>query len=182
MLNAYIDKEDVLRLLYETEDINGLINRSDFQKKIGNLKAKKKPKLEKGCNVRIKNRQKLIDSISNYINDVKAGKEKHEIRSYIETHAGVKIGRRSCCIIKVDKETKKEIAKLDMDSFIVERDFIMKILKISKPTLLRFIEICIITQHVEYVNVYASGILKKEKMCLFYYDLGEIKNNLLNIE
>lgn len=54
MLNAYIDKEDVLRLLYETEDINGLINRSDFQKKIGNLKAKKKPKLEKGCNVRIK--------------------------------------------------------------------------------------------------------------------------------
>lgn len=181
MLNAYISKDDVLKLLNETEDIEGFINRSDFQKKLGGLKGQKKPKTERGCSVCVKNRQSLIDSISSYIIDVKAGKTNHEIKSYIETHAGVRIGKRGYCIIKVDRDTKKEIAQLDTDTFIVERDLIMQILKISKPTLLRFIEMCIISQHIEYVNIYTSGILKRQQICLFYYDLGEIRNNLSNL-
>lgn len=178
MLDAYISREDVLKLLNETKDVSGFINRSDFQKKIGRLKGRKKPKLEIRHNIRIKNRQHLIDSISNYINDVKTGKVKHEVKSYIETHIGVKIGKRNYRIIKVDKETKEEITQLNADELIVERGLIMQILGVSKPTLLRLIEICIISQHIEYVNIYASGMLKKEKAYLHYYDLNEIRNNL----
>ena len=43
MLNAYISKEDIDKLLKESVSINGLINKKDFQIAISLLREYKKP-------------------------------------------------------------------------------------------------------------------------------------------
>ncbi|WP_280201069.1 hypothetical protein [Bacteroides fragilis] len=180
MLNAYINKDDILKILNEIDSIGSFVNRSEFQKRIGRLKGVKPPKEKPVCDIRIKNRKYLINEIMSILDKARKGEIKTNFELYCESHLGCKLYGEKYRLVKLDNITKAEIYDLNAHGLVIDRDYIMEILHISKPTLLRLIKILIINQHAHWVNLYIGNTLKKRVFCIYCYDLEEVLSNLNN--
>ena len=82
MLNAYIDKNDVLDLLKDIKTIDGLIGRDEIINKICSLKQHKKPKPKKQRG--IYNSKIIIKLIEKYQNDVQTGIKESYLIDFIK--------------------------------------------------------------------------------------------------
>lgn len=164
MLNAYISKEDIIKLLNETEDIGGFVDRSSFQKNIGRLKSIKKPVLKK--KVRIKDREKLILAIDLYLTKVKDKIIKPQIIDFFEDvmKSGAPLESK---IISIENNRNQEIS---IFSIAIREKEVIAILNISKPTFSKYVEIGIIKKH--------KGKTEQFNFETDYYNLEEIKKNL----
>jgi len=75
MMDKYIRKQDIFNLLESSSDVDGMINKKDFQLAVTRLKEYRKPKSTTPKNTRINYIDEHISSISNYLLRVKEGVE-----------------------------------------------------------------------------------------------------------
>lgn len=66
MLDPYISKEDVMRLLNRWSDLDGLINRIEFQTEVTRLRQYKKPQNKK--KFKVNNAHDILQNIAKYSN------------------------------------------------------------------------------------------------------------------
>lgn len=178
MLNAYISKEDILKLLNETEDIGGFVNRSDFQKKIGTIKCIKQPKPKEVLKIRIKNREMLISSIEAYLSKANNQKIKPKIILYFEEQTKINLTNGKYVAYKTGRTSEEDGAKIDFNKMAIDANDVMQILNISKPTFLRFKKIGVIKKDSITINLYVNEIRKLQKFPIWCYNLEETKTNL----
>jgi len=138
MLNAWIKKDDILKLLNDCEIIEGMIDRKGFQVAVSKMKEykkpkpKPKPKLE--CKLRINYVDECISRIVDYRNNVKYGIEKDYFSKNLEESTE-------------DLELKKfimkhftsgNISKLFVRMNVVPKKYLKDILKVSQRTIQRW--------------------------------------------
>lgn len=180
MLDAYISKEDILKLLSETEEIGSLINKRAFQLSITKLKEHRKPKVIEIHGFKIKNKESLIWAINRYTENIRLKKNKSEAILYFEEFTKMNLSNRKYCLKEIewgDWDEIKETREMDICDIVLSRKEIMKILNISKKTLIRYENGNIIKKFGSEVVLYVSGY-KKGRCYIGYYSLKSIMENL----
>jgi len=171
MLDAWINRDDIERLIADSETINGLIERHTFIWEINNLKEYKKPKKKKRG---VYFRDAMLNDIEKYREDVKAGKIDSCIERWLNetvTEPGYGetkiVKKREIWIGKaVEGWLKSDFTKDELIDIIPVR-YLGSILKVSNRTLQRYREREII-------------IIDGDKEFIEYCKLSEIENNIKN--
>lgn len=168
MLDAYISKRDVMKLLADWTDTKGLINRTDFQIALTKLQQYKKPQNKIGF--KVNNAHCILQNIAKYPNS-KRCKDVHSERQqrlritdnerlgFIDTATGQRIEDWAMV------ETGKDLAA---------------ILGITEQTVIKWKSEGIIKRHdarLLYVHGTAQGTYWLELG--YYYDLDEIRKNII---
>lgn len=173
MLNAYISKEEILKLLESSECINGMINKREFQQAILNIKEHKKPKKEK--KIRVNNAEYIIDNIKKYQKSITENKKISYLyllkkNRFWQENDIDQINIFSCTDNRLLLKENRCVGTLES---------LLNILQITKPTLKRWLQLKIITQKEEYIefessvdnHIYGYTVIE-------FYDLEEIKTIL----
>ena len=177
MLNAYISKEDIDKLLKESVSINGLINKKDFQIAISLLREYKKPQPNRVGN-RINKAREIIANIIKYQNSVATGEEISDIMK--EALSGIVDKVHSVRYIKIYIDRRTGDAEKGR-SAVGNTLKLAAILGVSVPTVHKWMKKNIIIRHIPHEVWYFISANKEISGRLYvpyYYDLEEIKNNL----
>lgn len=193
MLNAYISKDEIIKLLESAESINGMINKREFQRALLGIKEHKKPKKKNEKVIKIRNARDIIGSITKYSNKAKLEiGECDIIKDLCELFEKDKI-ENTLSLFMTQKEEWDKAAidriayKVNYCNIVLQRDRLMGIFQISRPTLLKWLKIGIIVPHREFIVLAEthSNINKIELKNYIhigeyavYYDLEEIKRNI----
>lgn len=177
MLNAYISKDEINKLLDGAISVNGLISKKDFQKAVTLLKEYKKPQPNKPGN-KINRVRDIISNITKYQNAITTGEVRSDIMN--EAITGIGTGVHSIRYIKIYID--KRIGSTEMGKSAVGRTkSIAAILGISIPTVHKWIKKDIITRHTPgevWYFIRANKEVRGRVYIPYFYDLEEIKNNL----
>lgn len=177
MLNAYINKEDINKLLDGVASVNGLISKKDFQKAVTLLKEYKKPQPNKPGN-KINKVRDIISNITKYQNAVAAGEKRSDIMN--ESITGIDSGVHSIRCIKIYINRRIGSAEMGKNA-VIKTENIAAILGVSIPTIHKWIKKNIITRHIPseiWYSISANKEVRGRVYVPYYYDLEEIKNNL----
>ena len=197
MLDAWIKIKDIKDILWYAKQVDGLINKREFQKAILGCKEYKPPikKLKRIDNnkvSRVKNAYDIIGNINKYKTNFKGGVF-HEYFQYMKDYR-LRYDRlrcycgRECWTERInlygktitlyrinDKGGKVELKENDIIFDGVES--LMEILRVSKSTISRWIYSDIITMMAEDIFVKVDGYDDFECR-IFYYSFDDIKKQI----
>lgn len=176
MLNAYISKDEIQKLLESSECINGMINKREFQQAILGIKEHKKPKKEKVS--RVNNVNIIIDNIKKYRNLIKCGVIESSVRKELIKNG---IGRDSQ-LVGMCIDDRHGWGLLAEDDIVFTLRDLAKALGISTPTANEWKKKNIIIEHyvqeIKY-RLETDWVIKEGSILpSIIYSLNEIENNL----
>ena len=192
MLDAWINKDEIIRLLEECDSQNNLIERMPFIRGLNSLKAHKKPKKRQGRT--INHISDIINDIRTYQLNVKSGQKKSFIDRWLDEKT---INRKKRIEVRGVRWMKEDLGEvpdiITMREFqgdtiittlkwrssgddlyvkmnIIPKEYLTEIVKTTRRTIYRYEKKGIIDRH----------ILDYRK--LEYYDLSEMIHKLKTLQ
>ena len=183
MLNAYVKKGDILELIDNIDETDGLIERDLLQSEILKLNQYKKPKKKRAGKRGIGYRKNIVRDIEKYQNGID-NDEVGYVDIYFQQHLhgkliinDIKRGYEhkhffaTMFFSDKVKSNNKQIDDIFINRTIVPHNNLSDIIHVSNRTIYRWVEKKLIEKH---------KILLFGPYCHFeYYDLEEIKEALL---
>ena len=193
MINAWIKKDDIRKILLKAKDVDGLINKREFQYALLECKEYKEPQKRRENKVnRVKNVHEIIGNINKYKRDFKSGVFERHLQYKKDANTGTDKKICSChkegCFLRNIDLTDKKIklyedneeggeVEIKENDIVFDKLELMKILKVSKSTISRWINSDIIEKYIGEVHVKIDGCNDFECI-LWYYRLDDIKKNI----
>lgn len=171
MLDPYISKEDIMRLLNDWMGTKRLINRTDFQIALTKLKQYKKPQNEIGF--KVNNAHSILQNITKYSNSDRCKELCNERRKYLRI-------ANDEYFKFIDANTEEDLEEW----IIVEtgRDLAI-ILGITEQTVVKWRNDGIIKRHYKGLEYVCGTIRHIYWLKLgYYYNLNEITENIKSLK
>lgn len=167
MLDPYISKEDIMRLLNDWLGTKGLINRTDFQIALTKLKQYKKPQNEIGF--KVNNAHSILQNITKYSNSDLCKEICSERRKRLRITNNERFEF-------IDTDTGK---KMEEWTIIEKGKDLATILGITEQTVIKWKSEGIIRRHNVELS-YTCGATRGAYWLKlgYYYNLNEIRENL----